>query len=160
MAVGETADAPAQRAGDLNWIVDRSTARDFIRGRKGWAVSVALVSCGRPLLAALCARARRILAGRGWPRRHAQRRAAGRLHRTRRRARACPRCNWRAKMPIWSPPDQPSSIALRMAMVAANEADLVATLRWGNEWDIAAAAPHRPRGRGRRERRLRRKAQL
>jgi myo-inositol-1(or 4)-monophosphatase len=29
---------------------------------------------------------------------------------------------------------------LRMAMVAANEADLLATLRWGHEWDIAAAA--------------------
>ena len=25
-------------------------------------------------------------------------------------------------------------------MVAADEADLVATLRWGNEWDIGAAA--------------------
>jgi myo-inositol-1(or 4)-monophosphatase len=36
--------------------------------------------------------------------------------------------------------DQPNSIALRMAMVAANEADLVATLRWGYEWDIGAAA--------------------
>ena len=36
--------------------------------------------------------------------------------------------------------DKPNSIALRMAMVAADEADLVATLRWGNEWDIAAAA--------------------
>ena len=28
---------------------------------------------------------------------------------------------------------------VRVAMVAANEADLVATLRWGFEWDIAAA---------------------
>jgi myo-inositol-1(or 4)-monophosphatase len=27
-----------------------------------------------------------------------------------------------------------------MAMVAADQADLVATLRWGYEWDIAAAA--------------------
>jgi myo-inositol-1(or 4)-monophosphatase len=27
-----------------------------------------------------------------------------------------------------------------MAMVAADEADLLATLRWGNEWDVAAAA--------------------
>jgi myo-inositol-1(or 4)-monophosphatase len=36
--------------------------------------------------------------------------------------------------------DQPNSIALRMAMVAADEADLVATLRWGFEWDIGAAA--------------------
>ena len=35
--------------------------------------------------------------------------------------------------------DKPNSIALRIAMVAANEADLLATLRWGFEWDIAAA---------------------
>jgi myo-inositol-1(or 4)-monophosphatase len=36
--------------------------------------------------------------------------------------------------------EKPNSIALRMAMVAADEADLVATVRWGNEWDVAAAA--------------------
>ena len=36
--------------------------------------------------------------------------------------------------------NRPNSIALRIAMVAADEADLVATLRWGSEWDIAAAA--------------------
>jgi myo-inositol-1(or 4)-monophosphatase len=35
---------------------------------------------------------------------------------------------------------KPNSIALRIAMVAANEADLVASIRWGFEWDIAAAA--------------------
>jgi myo-inositol-1(or 4)-monophosphatase len=35
---------------------------------------------------------------------------------------------------------KPNSIALRIAMVAAGEADLLATVRWGNEWDIAAAA--------------------
>ena len=34
---------------------------------------------------------------------------------------------------------QPNSIALRICMVASNAADLVATLRWGNEWDVAAA---------------------
>ena len=34
---------------------------------------------------------------------------------------------------------KPNSIALRMAMVADNRADLVATLRWGYEWDVAAA---------------------
>ena len=34
---------------------------------------------------------------------------------------------------------QPNSIAMRMTMVACDRADLVATLRWGNEWDIAAA---------------------
>jgi fructose-1,6-bisphosphatase/inositol monophosphatase family enzyme len=36
--------------------------------------------------------------------------------------------------------DKPNSIALRMAMVASGEADLLATWRWGYEWDIAAAA--------------------
>ena len=35
---------------------------------------------------------------------------------------------------------KPNSIALRMAMVAANEADVVASIRWGSEWDIAAAS--------------------
>jgi myo-inositol-1(or 4)-monophosphatase len=35
---------------------------------------------------------------------------------------------------------KPNSIALRIAMVGAGEADLLATLRWGREWDIAAAA--------------------
>jgi myo-inositol-1(or 4)-monophosphatase len=38
------------------------------------------------------------------------------------------------------PISKPNSIALRIALVAAGEADLVATLRWGFEWDIAAAA--------------------
>ena len=36
--------------------------------------------------------------------------------------------------------EQPNSIAMRMTMVACDRADLVATLRWGNEWDIGAAA--------------------
>jgi myo-inositol-1(or 4)-monophosphatase len=35
---------------------------------------------------------------------------------------------------------KPNSIALRMAMVASDEADLLASIRWGYEWDIAAAA--------------------
>jgi myo-inositol-1(or 4)-monophosphatase len=35
---------------------------------------------------------------------------------------------------------KPNSIALRIAMVASGDADLVATLRWGFEWDVAAAA--------------------
>jgi myo-inositol-1(or 4)-monophosphatase len=34
---------------------------------------------------------------------------------------------------------KPNSIALRIAMVASGDADLLATFRWGNEWDIAAA---------------------
>jgi myo-inositol-1(or 4)-monophosphatase len=35
---------------------------------------------------------------------------------------------------------KPNSIALRIALVAAGEADMVATMKWGFEWDIAAAA--------------------
>jgi myo-inositol-1(or 4)-monophosphatase len=35
--------------------------------------------------------------------------------------------------------ERPNSIALRIAMVADDRADLVVTLRWGFEWDIAAA---------------------
>jgi myo-inositol-1(or 4)-monophosphatase len=36
--------------------------------------------------------------------------------------------------------EKPNSIALRIAMVADDRADLLATLRWGYEWDVAAAA--------------------
>jgi len=34
---------------------------------------------------------------------------------------------------------KPNSIALRIAMVADDRADLLVTQRWGHEWDIAAA---------------------
>jgi len=138
----ETADSPDQRGGDLLWLVDPiDGTRDFIAGRSGWAVSVALVYCGRPLFGLLDAPARgefwQGVAGQGsW--RNGQRLSAS----TR---AALPGARVPAKH---LPPedadltlvDQPNSIALRMAMVAANEADLVATLRWGNEWDIGAAA--------------------
>ena len=76
--------------------------------------------------------------GQGQP---AQRRAAAGqpARRARRRAGArrtsCPRST-----ATWSRSPKPNSIALRIALVAAGEADLVATLRWGFEWDIAAAA--------------------
>ena len=47
----ETLDAPHRLGGDLLWLVDPiDGTRDFIRGRTGWAISVALVSAGRPLL--------------------------------------------------------------------------------------------------------------
>ena len=36
--------------------------------------------------------------------------------------------------------EKPNSIALRIGMVASGQADLVAAMRWGKEWDIAAAA--------------------
>lgn len=137
----ETVDAPERLQGGLVWLVDPiDGTRDYIRGRRGWAVSVALVSSGRPLFGMLCAPARDEFwsgeAGRGsW--RNGERLAAStrrELPGARVPAKAVPKEDADLVMV-----DQPNSIALRMAMVGADEADLVATLRWGFEWDIAAA---------------------
>ena len=138
----ETADSGKRLDKGLVWLVDPiDGTRDFIRGRKGWAVSVALVSGGRPLIAALVAPAR----GEVWSA------TAGRgAWRNGERLRASTRTAFSgARVPANDLPkedrdlekvEQPNSIALRIAMVANDEADLVATLRWGYEWDIAAAA--------------------
>ena len=138
----ETADHPERLSHDLCWLVDPiDGTRDFIRGRPGWGVSVALVSAGRPLIGLLYAPARgeewKAVAGQGaW--------------RNGEVLSASQRAIFRgARVPVDSLPredsdlvivDKPNSIALRVAMVAADEADLVATLRWGFEWDIAAAS--------------------
>lgn len=138
----ETIDAAERLDGGLIWLVDPiDGTRDFIRGRPGWAVSVALVSAGRPLLGMLDAPARgefwNAEAGKGaW--RNGARLAASRrtgLSGARVPAHVLPKQD--ADLTVV---DQPNSIALRVAMVAADEADLVATLRWGYEWDIGAAA--------------------
>lgn len=142
----ETADDPARLGGSLIWLVDPiDGTRDFVRGRTGWAVSVALVSAGRPLLGCLYAPVRRregggelwhAEAGQGaW--RNGERLCASRRP-------ELPGARVPAKALMKEDADlalveQPNSIALRIAMVAADEADLVATLRWGFEWDIAAA---------------------
>lgn len=138
----ETADDPRRLGKGLTWLVDPiDGTRDFIRGRSGWAVSVALISAGRPLIGTLVAPARKEVwsatAGRGaWLN-------GGRLVASTRSRFAG------ARVPAHDLPkedqdlvkvEQPNSIALRVAMVADDQADLVATLRWGYEWDIAAAA--------------------
>jgi myo-inositol-1(or 4)-monophosphatase len=138
----ETIDAAERLDGGLIWLVDPiDGTRDFIRGRPGWAVSVALVSAGRPLLGMLDAPARREFwhaeAGKGaW--RNGARLAASR--RTRLSGARVPAHVLPKQDTDLTTVDQPNSIALRVAMVAADEADLVATLRWGYEWDIGAAA--------------------
>lgn len=138
----ETIDAPNQRAGELVWLVDPiDGTRDFIHGRTGWAISVALVSNGRPLLAMLHAPARdefwQAEAGQGAFCNGARLAASsrGELAGARVPTRMLPAEDADLEMV-----DQPNSIALRIAMVAADRADLVATLRWGYEWDLAAAA--------------------
>ena len=138
----ETVDAPDRLAGDLIWLVDPiDGTRDYIRGRRGWAVSVALVSAGRPLFGVLCAPARNEFwygqAGQGSWRNDARLVASRRTQLPGARVPAHQLSKEDADLVLV---DQPNSIALRMAMVAADEADLLATLRWGFEWDIGAAA--------------------
>ena len=138
----ETVDAPERLAADLIWLVDPiDGTRDFIRGRSGWSVSVALVSGGRPLLGILDAPARGEFwsaeAGRGATRNGLPLTASTRTALPGARVPAHELSREDADLTMV---DQPNSIALRMAMVAAGEADLVATLRWGYEWDIGAAA--------------------
>ena len=144
----ETADAPERLAGGMIWLVDPiDGTRDYIRGRSGWAVSVALVNAGRPLFGYLHAPARpfgnqtdefwEAEAGKGAWRNGERLRASMRSRMAGARVPADHLHPVDADLTLV---DKPNSIALRIAMVAANEADLVATLRWGWEWDIGAAA--------------------
>ncbi len=137
----ETADDPGRLDNDLIWLVDPiDGTRDFIRGRPGWAVSVALISAGRPLIGMLAAPSR----GEEWIA------EAGKGATLNDQAiTASRRTEFSgARIPIDQLPgpdsdlvivEKPNSIALRIAMVAADMADLVATLRWGYEWDVGAA---------------------
>jgi myo-inositol-1(or 4)-monophosphatase len=138
----ETVDHPERLERGLCWLVDPiDGTRDFIRGRPGWAVSVALVSGGRPLIGLLVAPAREEVwsatAGKGaWLN-------GTRLKASTRAVLAGARVPTDSLPPEdrdLTPVEKPNSIALRVAMVADARADLVATLRWGFEWDVAAAA--------------------
>lgn len=138
----ETVDSAERLLGVRTWVVDPiDGTRDYLRGRPGWAVSIALVEGGRPLIGVLDAPGRnehwRAQTGEGATRNDQPVRASDRV------------IFAGARVPADSLPKRdsdlvtvakPNSIALRIAMVAAGEADLLATLRWGHEWDIAAAA--------------------
>ncbi len=137
----ETVDNPDRLERDLIWLVDPvDGTRDFIRGRKGWAVSVALISAGRPLIGTLCAPARgevwQAVAGQGATLNGARITASRREEFDGARV---PAADLMKQDRMLTKVEQPNSIALRIAMVADDRADLVATLRWGFEWDIAAA---------------------
>ncbi|MEO8724010.1 MAG: 3'(2'),5'-bisphosphate nucleotidase CysQ [Sphingobium sp.] len=138
----ETADNDERLFADRLWVVDPiDGTRDYLAGKPGWAVSVALIEHGEPVIGILAAPARNELwiaqAGQGARRNDKILRASERSGLS------------GARVPVDHLPEadadltivfKPNSIALRMAMVAANEADLLATIRWGNEWDIAASA--------------------
>jgi myo-inositol-1(or 4)-monophosphatase len=138
----ETLDASDRIERRRLWVVDPiDGTRDYLRGRPGWAVSVALVEDRVPVIGVLAAPAR----GEHWTaelgkgaRRNGERlKVSGRAELSGARVPAdqLPA----ADADLVAVP-KPNSIALRIALVAAGEADLVATLRWGFEWDIAAAA--------------------
>lgn len=138
----ETADNADRLACRRLWVVDPiDGTRDYLRGRSGWAVSVALVEGGQVVLGVLDAPALgsrwRAVAGGGAQRDGAPIRCGNRT--TLAGARVPFDQLPREDMDLTIVP-KPNSIALRIAMVAADEADLVATLRWGYEWDVAAAA--------------------
>ena len=138
----ETADSSARLAHRRIWVVDPiGGTRDYQRGRPGWCVSIALVEDGRVRLGVLDAPARdqcwRAAAGEGAWCNGRRLRASSRsiLPGARVPADTLPKSD-RDLVPV----PRPNSIALRIAMVAAGEVDLCASLRWGHEWDIAAAA--------------------
>ncbi len=138
----ETADDPERLMRTRVWVVDPiDGTRDYVRGRPGWAVSIALVEAGRPIFGILEAPAR----SEQWV---ASLDGGATLNGLLLKASTCGSMKG-ARVPADALPKgdtdlvavfKPNSIALRMAMVAADEADLVAALRWGSEWDIAAAA--------------------
>ena len=137
----ETIDDPSRLDARLLWLVDPiDGTRDYVRGRSGWCVSVALVADGRPVFAVMAAPVQDKIwvaaSGEGVTCNGA--RLSGSIRKDFSGARVpaddLPRVDSDLVTVI-----KPNSIAMRITMVACDRADLVATLRWGNEWDIAAA---------------------
>ena len=137
----ETADSADRLSCDYVWIVDPiDGTRDFIRGRAGWAVSVALVHRGEVAAAWLYAPARHemlvAVKGEGATCNHAPITAS---HRGELSGARFPAHHLPAYARDLEASPCPNSIALRMVEVACGRADVLATVRWGAEWDVAAA---------------------
>ncbi|WP_301950672.1 3'(2'),5'-bisphosphate nucleotidase CysQ [Sphingorhabdus sp. EL138] len=136
----ETAEDQSLSGRDMAWVVDPiDGTKDFVKGKPGWCVSVALVQNGAPIFGVLNAPAMDEI----WTAKagsHTE--VNGKLL----KASQCSNYNG-ARLPVEELPDhidltpvfKPNSIALRLAMVADDRADLVVSTRWGSEWDIAAA---------------------
>jgi myo-inositol-1(or 4)-monophosphatase len=144
----ETADNPARLQNRALWVVDPiDGTRDFLRGRKGWAVSVALVVDGEVRIGVLDAPALgdRFAAARGHgaTRNGEAIRVSGRTEAAGARLPVDPQM---ITSKLWTRPldavavYKPNGIALRIAMVACGEADAVFDGRSSSEWDVAAAA--------------------
>ncbi len=138
----ETVDSTERLGKRRAWIVDPiDGTRDFVRGRPGWCVSVALVEDGLPRIGVLDASARdeHWLAVRGQGATLNGERLAASARAVLQDARVPADALSKADQKLFETVAKPNSIALRIALVAADRADLLATTRWGHEWDIAAA---------------------
>jgi myo-inositol-1(or 4)-monophosphatase len=101
------------------WVIDPiDGTRDYLRGRPGWCVSVALVEDRVPVLGVLAAPLRDEL----W---------------TASRGQGSWRNGERLRV---SPRETLAGARVPADQLPEADQDLVATLRWGFEWDIAAAA--------------------
>lgn len=138
----ETADSPERLERSRVWVVDAiDGTRDFLRGRPGWAVSVALVEDGEPVLAALTAPERGHIY-------FAERGSGATLNGAALAVRACDALEG-CRAPVDQGTlagtvrvervDKPNALALRLAMLAAGEADAVFQTKIVREFDIAAA---------------------
>ncbi len=137
----ETVDNSERQCASLVWMVDPiDGTRDYVRGRDGWCISIALVADNMPVFAVMVAPTRDQLwvahYGGGATCNGVKLSAGNRTELS------------GARVPTDALPqidkdlvivDKPNSIAMRMTMLACDKADLVATIRWGHEWDIAAA---------------------
>ncbi|MEW4467305.1 3'(2'),5'-bisphosphate nucleotidase CysQ [Parasphingorhabdus sp. JC815] len=138
----ETADDSQRQSKDFVWVVDPiDGTKDFVKGKTGWAVSIALVQNGVPVFGILEAPAmKETWVAKSGSHSEVNGRAIKASTRKRYDGSRIPLDT--ADLPSdidLIPVTKPNSIALRMAMVADNRADLVASIRWGHEWDIAAA---------------------
>ncbi len=136
----ETAEDKSLPGRDMAWVVDPiDGTKDFVKGKPGWCVSVALVQNGAPVFGVLNAPAMDEI----WTAK-----AGSHTEVNGKALKASQRMEYDgARLPVEELPDgidltavfKPNSIALRLAMVADDRADLVVSTRWGSEWDIAAA---------------------
>ena len=144
----ESADSAARLERRRVWVVDPiDGTRDFLRGRSGWAISVALVEDGAVVAAVLHAPAQQrtyaASAGRGAILNGKRLRVSGLATLDGVRL-PIDQANLTAS--FWPSPwpgtavAKPNSLALRMAMLAANEADAWMEGRSVGEWDVAAAS--------------------
>ena len=144
----ETADDPARLACRRAWVVDPiDGTRDFIRGRTGWAVSVALIEGNRAVMGVLAAPARGqvivAVRARGATLNGLDLAVSGR---TAMAGCALPIDPSSLTASFWPEHwnavavEKPNSLALRIAHVASGLADGFIEGRTIAEWDVAAAA--------------------